>query len=73
MANSLHNLGRLYFGQHRYAEAEPLYGRAVAIVEKNLWPKNPDLAQTLGSYALLLQRTKWKSEASTMTLAPRRS
>ncbi len=66
MANSLHNVAKLYFLQHRYGEAEALYSRAVAIMEKSLGPDHPDLAHTLDRYALLLQKTKRNSEASTM-------
>jgi hypothetical protein len=33
-------------------------------MEKSLGPNHPDLAQTLGNYALLLERMKRKSEAS---------
>jgi hypothetical protein len=33
-------------------------------MEKSLGPNHPDLAQTLGNYALLLEKMKRKSEAS---------
>ena len=66
VANSLHNLAILYFRQERYAEAEPLYHRAVAIIEKSLGPNHPNLAQLLTSYALQLEKTQRKSEASAM-------
>jgi tetratricopeptide (TPR) repeat protein len=66
VAQVLQNLAKVYFQQHRYGEAEALYGRAVAIMEKRLGPDHPDLAHTLNRYALLLQETKRKSEASTM-------
>ena len=41
---SLNNLARLYDDQGRYAEAEPLYKRALAIREKALGPDHPDVA-----------------------------
>ncbi len=39
LATSLNNLALLYHDQGRYAEAEPLYERALAIVEKALGPE----------------------------------
>ena len=41
---SLNNLAVLYSDQGRYAEAEPLYKRALAIREKALGPDHPDVA-----------------------------
>ena len=41
---SLNNLAALYQAQGRYAEAEPLYKRALAIDEKALGPDHPDVA-----------------------------
>ena len=38
----------------RYAEAEPLYERAVAILEKSLPADHPDLATVRVNYAGLL-------------------
>ena len=38
---ALNNLAELYDGQGRYAEAEPLYKRALAIREKALGPDHP--------------------------------
>lgn len=66
VANALQNLAKVYFQQQRYGEADELYGRAVAIMEKSLGPDHPDLAQTLDRYALLLEKTKRKSESSAM-------
>ena len=37
--------------QGRYAEAEPLYKRALAIGEKALGPDHPDVAQSLNNLA----------------------
>jgi tetratricopeptide (TPR) repeat protein len=64
VANSLHNLGRLYLAQQRYTEAEPLLSRALAISENRLGPDHLSLADLLQSYALLLRKTKRKAEAS---------
>ena len=50
---SLNNLAVLYQGQGRYAEAEPLYKRALAIREKALGPDHPDVAASLNNLAVL--------------------
>lgn len=42
MAVSLNNLVLLYYAQGRYADAEPLYKRAVKIVEEKLGPHHPN-------------------------------
>ena len=52
LATSLNNLALLYHFQGKYAEAEPLYERALAIDEKTLGPGNPDLATDLINMAL---------------------
>jgi tetratricopeptide (TPR) repeat protein len=66
VATVLNNIAELYSREHRYAEAEPLFHRALAIREKGLGPNHPDLAHTLNGYALLLRKTKRKSEALAM-------
>ena len=38
-----------------YAQARPLYGRALAIREKALGPEHPDTAESLNDLAHLLQ------------------
>ncbi len=53
VAASLNNLAILYADQGRYAEAEPLYKRALAIKEKVLGPEHVDFATTLDSLASL--------------------
>ena len=47
LATPLANLGSFYAGRKRYAEAEPLGHRALAIREKALGPDHPDVARTL--------------------------
>jgi tetratricopeptide (TPR) repeat protein len=49
-------LARIYRAQGRYAEAEPLYQRSLAIFEKALGPEHTGLAKTLGSLAKLYYR-----------------
>src|SRR5262249_30460191 len=45
------NLAALYRDQGRYADAEPLYKRSLAISEKALGPTHPDVATTLNNLA----------------------
>ena len=56
----------LYDNQSKYAEAEPLYQRSLAIVEKALGPEHPDVAKSLEDYAGLLRATGRVSEAAKM-------
>ena len=46
-----------------YAEAEPLYQRALAIYENALGPEHPYVATTLENYAALLRQTARVDEA----------
>jgi tetratricopeptide (TPR) repeat protein len=50
-AISLYALAELYRAQGRYGEAEPLYKRSLAIREKALGPKHPDVALSLNQLA----------------------
>ncbi len=50
---ALNNLAGLYDDQGRYAEAEPLYKRSLAIREKALGPDHPDVATALNNLAEL--------------------
>ncbi len=52
LATPLANLGSFYAGRKRYAEAEPLLRRALAIREKALGPDHPDVARTLVSLVM---------------------
>ncbi len=60
---SLNNLALLYDTQGQYAQAEPLYLRALAILEKALGPEHPNVASGLENYADLLQKTGRTAEA----------
>jgi tetratricopeptide (TPR) repeat protein len=53
----------LYYNQGKYAEAEPLYKRALAISEKALGADHPAVADVLENYASLLRTTGRDSEA----------
>ena len=63
VATGLNNLAGLYGTQGRYAEAEPLYKRALAIFEKALGPDHPNVAGSLENYAALLRKTIRKRKA----------
>ncbi len=56
----------LYHGQVKYAEAEPLYERALAIREEALGAEHPHVAQSLENYAALLRKTGRDAEAARM-------
>ncbi len=63
LATSLNNLAGLYQDQGRYAEAEPLFQRSLAIAEKALGPEHPDVATSLENYAFLLREMGRDTEA----------
>ena len=52
-----------YQAQGRYAEAEPLHKRSLAILEKALGPEHPNVATSLENYAALLRETGRTAEA----------
>jgi hypothetical protein len=54
----LYNLAELHRAQHRYAQAEPLYQRSLAILEKGLGANHPQVGSVLNGFALLLHPTK---------------
>ena len=53
-ASSFNNLAVLYKTQGKYAEAEPLYQRALAISEQQLGWEHPQTQQFLKNNLLLL-------------------
>ena len=55
VATSLNNLALLYDNQGRYADAEPLYKRSLAISRKALGPDHPDVATSLNNLAELYE------------------
>jgi len=55
VARSLNNLADLFERQGHYADAEPLYQRAVAIRERALGSDHPDLWTSLNNLAFLYQ------------------
>ncbi len=66
VAVCLNNLALLYDDQDHNAEAEPLHKRSLAIWEKALGPKHPDVATSLENYAALLRATERTVEADKM-------
>ncbi len=54
------------YHQGNYPEAEPLFKRALAIVEKALGQDHPGLATVLKNYAALLRKTGRTTEAAKM-------
>jgi tetratricopeptide (TPR) repeat protein len=63
LATRLNNLAGLYRDTGRYAEAEPLYRRALTILEKALPADHPNLATARKSYARLLDQLGRTDEA----------
>ncbi len=59
----LSDLGTLLYARARYAEAEPLMRRALAIDEQGLGPEHPGVARNLNNLAALLQATNRLAEA----------
>ena len=53
VAKSLSNLAQLYRNLGDYAQAEPLYKRSLATLEKALGPDHPDVAISLNNLAQL--------------------
>ena len=51
VAETLHGLGVVYSAQDRYADAERIRKRALAISEKILGPSHPDVATALNNLA----------------------
>ena len=51
VAFSLNNLAALYASQGRYADAEPLLKRALAVRETVLGPSHPDVAASVNNLA----------------------
>ncbi len=64
VAATLHNLSALLYRQGKYAEAEPLVKRSVAIGEKTLGPEHPTVAAGLENYADLLRKMRRRNEAA---------
>jgi tetratricopeptide (TPR) repeat protein len=66
LATSLNKLAALYKAQGKYAAAEPLFKRSLAIREQALGPEHPEVAASLQSYAALLRKMDRAAEAQPM-------
>ncbi len=69
VGTSLNNLAGLYQAQGRYAEAEPLLKRSLAIREKALGPEHPDVGTSLNNLARLYQDQGRYAEAEPLLQA----
>ena len=63
LALTLNNLALSYRRQRRYAEAEPLYKRALAVWEKLHGPEHQGVATTLGNLGMLYRDQRKYVEA----------
>jgi len=59
-------MGLAYFEQHRYAEADLQFSRALRILGQ--WPESTNEAGILKSYAAVLRKSGRKNEARQMEL-----
>ena len=66
VAKSLSNLAVVYDTKGDYARAEPLYQRALAILEKALGPDHPDVAKPLNNLAMLYKQKGDYARAETL-------
>ena len=65
-ANALENVAILYYKMGLYTEAEPLYKRALSILEKNFGPDHPDVAMSLNNLAILYSTQARYTEAESL-------
>ena len=56
LAADLNNLALLYRNQGRLKEAEPLYTRSLAVIERVMGSNHPDVAKTLNAFEDALKR-----------------
>jgi len=63
VASVLNTLGKLYYRQAKFAEAEPPFKRALEIREKTLGPHHPDVAISLSNLGNLYEEQARYAEA----------
>ncbi len=68
VAQSLNNLGGLYYAQGRYEEGEPLHQRALSIREQELGANHPDVAQSLNNLAEIYRVQRYERPRSPLQL-----
>jgi tetratricopeptide (TPR) repeat protein len=66
VTTTLNNLADLDREVGRYADAERLYKRSLAIQEKSLGSDHPDVAVTLNGLALLYEKTGRSADAKSL-------
>ena len=66
IGSRLNNFAELYRSMGRYAEAEPLYQRALSIAEQQLGPDHPQTGGSLNNLASLYYITDRLPEAGSM-------
>ncbi len=65
-AASLNNLAELYRAQGKYAQAEPLFQRALIVLTRAVGPEHPHVATLLENYARMLRALNRHDEAKMM-------
>ena len=63
VAVTLNALANVYRDEGRYAEAEPMYRRALSIRESALESQDPSIRETLSDLAKMLRRANRTTEA----------
>ncbi len=63
MVRPLTNLAQLYQAQSKYADAEPLYKRAIAILEKSFGTDHPHVAAVLKNMAEFYKKFRKEDES----------
>jgi tetratricopeptide (TPR) repeat protein len=66
MAVTLANAGACYTQQAKYSQAEPMYRRALALLEQAKLAEKPEASYVMENYAVLLKKTNRQEEARTM-------
>jgi tetratricopeptide (TPR) repeat protein len=66
LARTLNDLAAVYSTQEKYAEAEPLYRRALEILERGEGAEQPDTATSLNNLAVLYDTQGRYSEAEAL-------
>ncbi len=62
LAYSYYKAGTIYVNQHKYAQAEPYFRRAVSTLESGVGPESPQLIRPLDNLAMLCSALGKKSE-----------
>ena len=71
LSTTLNNLATLYTDQHQYAKAEPLYQRALAILERVWRSEHLDMVLILTNYSAPLTRRIVPQKLTNSKFAPR--